>query len=244
MKAQGATEYLVLMSVVLGITLICITLLVWPTGTAKDAKQSQSDIKYGINKIGYPELASGLMMYYKFDEGIGTTAYNAAAPNANDAFFNALSWAAGKSGKAGVFDGTDYAQISYQLTKPFTFSAWFKSNTVSGNHQLFSAGSNMQFYLSGSTLRTAGSIMSYSPISAGTWYHAVLVADTSSSRIYINNVLVASNSTTFTPASSFYIGAYNPSNELWNGTLEDVRFYNRALSDAEVELLYKNPGYP
>jgi len=48
MKAQGGTEYLVTMSVVLGIALICIALLVWPIETTKDAKKQQTDVKFKI----------------------------------------------------------------------------------------------------------------------------------------------------------------------------------------------------
>jgi len=44
--------------------------------------------------------------------------------------------------------------------------------------------------------------------------------------------------------TSFYIGAYNPTTELFNGSIDDLHIYNRALSASEIELLYKNLGYP
>src|SRR3989338_7820913 len=77
-KGQGGTEYLVTMGVVLMIALVCIGLLVWPTGTTKDAKKQQTDIHFKIGEMGTqvegaPPLVQGLVAYYKFDEGSGTS---------------------------------------------------------------------------------------------------------------------------------------------------------------------------
>jgi len=132
-KAQGGTEYLVVMSVVLGIALICIALLVWPIGTTKDAKQQQKDISFGLGKIAYPELAQGLVAYYKFDEGVGDAAYNSVAPNYLDAtLINGTGWTNGIRGKAASFDGiNDFAIIQDSTLSMKTFTCWFKSTSAS-----------------------------------------------------------------------------------------------------------------
>ena len=75
-KAQGATEYLVLIGVALLIGTFVVGILIWPTETAKDAKKSQTDIHFNIAAMEYPDLLQGLVAYYKFDEGSGTLTYN------------------------------------------------------------------------------------------------------------------------------------------------------------------------
>ena len=98
-KGQGATEFLVLTGVVLMIALVCITLLVWPTGTTKDTKKSQTDIHFKIAAMEYPDLLQGLVAYYKFDEGSGTTAADSRGGNTGN-LTNGPTWVSGKSGNA------------------------------------------------------------------------------------------------------------------------------------------------
>ncbi len=64
--------------------------------------------------------------------------------------------------------------------------------------------------------------------------------------MYLNGILQAS--TTYSTSSLSYangfpwvIGAYGSStaiNSEWNGSIDDVRIYNRALSAAEAQALY------
>src|SRR3989338_8630665 len=111
-KAQGATEFLVLTGVVLMIVLVCIGLLVWPTGTTKDTKKSQTDIKFKIAAMQYPDLLQGLVAYYKLDEGSGTTATDSRG-GYTGTLTNAPTWVTGKSGNAVSFDGVnDYVQLT------------------------------------------------------------------------------------------------------------------------------------
>ena len=84
-------------------------------------------------------------------------------------------------------------------------------------------------------------------VTTGTWYHVAGVWNSTSATlsIYINGLLVSSAVTAVTPDSSSgypltignILGTY-----FLNGTIDDVRIYNRPLSAADVMTLYTSTG--
>ncbi|MCX6724165.1 MAG: LamG domain-containing protein [Candidatus Staskawiczbacteria bacterium] len=81
-----------------------------------------------------------------------------------------------------------------------------------------------------------------------TWYHVVAVWDGNAHVIYVNGVSQALTSDSGlskgTADSKLHIGSRNgsPNTGFFSGSLADVRIYNRALSAAEVLLLYQGYG--
>jgi len=86
-------------------------------------------------------------------------------------------------------------------------------------------------------------------ISAGNWYHIVATYDRTTLKIYINGVLDNSVNTQYTPYQNNYqlvIGRgcvgdpcmFKPSSPSFNGTIDEVRIYNRALSASEIQASY------
>ncbi len=152
------------------------------------------------------------------------------------------------------------------LLKPanaISFSAWIKPNTVGVKHILFtknSQSSNFEAYcLSINPSPTPGAFIfrfnkanssqnlvidGTTSIVANTWYHVVFTSDNSVSRIYVNGVWEGAGVTTFpgfdyVPGKKVYLGVSNESFNLpFNGTIDNARFYNRALSAVEVNQLY------
>jgi PKD repeat protein len=82
-------------------------------------------------------------------------------------------------------------------------------------------------------------------VMANTWYHIVFTIDNASMNIYVNGVL---ENTTMNTNSNFnydatrnvILGGTNESasNSPYLGTLDNLRFYNRVISSAEVSALY------
>ena len=80
-----------------------------------------------------------------------------------------------------------------------------------------------------------------------TWYHIVMTRDNNYFKAYINGVLVNTQAVSgfpdysATPASN--IGKRSHLNQFFNGKIDDILIYNRALTAAEVTTLYNiNPG--
>jgi PKD repeat protein len=172
------------------------------------------------------------------------------------------------AGNAYSFNGTISSYIKLPdnpLLKPtnaISFSCWVKANIVSNQYVIFTKNtvfSNFEayslsisnqsgpgrFYLSKGNGGLATAINNtITAILTNTWYHVVCTVDNTTLRIYVNGNLENTTSTTlnfsYDIGKNIYFGGSNePSFNLpFNGTLDNVRFYNRILNAAEVGQLY------
>lgn len=163
--------------------------------------------------------------------------------------------------------GNTFSSVLTSYTK--TVSCWFKSNQATypvisvenGGRliTLFKAIDTSRFALivdsigkisaiitssTGSNLR----LIAVSPaILINTWYHVCLVQDAIGNKLYINGVLDNSNIGSYVPTLGTPINALigctykgaGVSYAFFNGLIDDVRIYNRALTADEVANLYK-----
>jgi hypothetical protein len=121
---------------------------------------------------------------------------------------------------------------------------WFEKGTVNSSYSLFQEGSNIVWRTvnSGSTPYDNLLATTASYLSTSAWAHIVGTYTTGNKRIYINGVQVANNTasgTVATNTSGCSIGVYggfNGSRGYWyNGSIGNVKVYNRALSAVEVQ---------
>ena len=220
----------------------------------------------GRSSDGTGSVASGnLVGWWKLDETSGTSAADSSGSNLSGTLTNmdgASDWVAGKIGKALDFDGqNDYVTMgTSSVLNPsyITVSAWFKysaSNSVSGGNVIVShwtSGSNYPYilYMDSGTMKYAitnaavsNAITTGSAVSSGNWHHAALVYDGSLVRGYLNGNLdgtpTAQTGAIQTLATSTIIGSRDSGSfSFFNGVIDDVRIYNRALTAAEVQALY------
>jgi len=76
----------------------------------------------------------------------------------------------------------------------------------------------------------------------GTWHHVAIVREgtgTDELKFYLDGTAVgtATHSDSISNANTLYIGATRWNDEVFNGELDDVRLYTRALTSAEVQCL-------
>jgi hypothetical protein len=203
---------------------------------------------------------SGLVGMWSFDGGdlYGGTAFDRSGLSNNGRVYNA-SPTAGKNGQALYFSGAgSYVRISddaeIEGLNQLTVSAWVKSDVpnkaLGGNSILedYSSSSFMFDWDQGENIdftvynNAAGfAVGTYTDgILDTNWHHVVGVYNGSDIRVYVDNVLgdvvtpwsdpVRATSSNFDISSSA-----NP----WNGKIDEVRVYNRALSADEVGDLYR-----
>lgn len=196
-----------------------------------------------------------LLGFWKFDEGQDKT-YAADSSGRNMACFNFDGWNnSGKFGTAGAFDGlqngADCSSDEYMATpKEFTLSAWINvgqtaDGTVAGvysdNQGL---GYSMRFNRNSSgvsQIAFLGTWTTLPSISSDSWHHAVVqykapsLPDGGFAKVYFDGQLIKSFSSVPTEIikgyDSFRIGRFN-------GSIDQVRLFNQALSDVEVLDLY------
>lgn len=220
----------------------------------------------GVISQGPPMTVSstGLAGYWKFDEGSAANAADSSG-NANNGVLTNMNssadWVAGKLGSALNFDGEDdYISISgspsLNITNAITVAMWIKPAVSSLN---FHSGWNFFIYhrnplkyeigysdVDGPHFKPyndAGIGFDFSavvPLSAGIWYHVAMVRTNTILSIYINGMLSASRND-FTgnlrsTSDELRIGGDGGSGG-FQGVIDDVRIYSRALTPQEIGLL-------
>ncbi|MDO8705399.1 MAG: LamG domain-containing protein, partial [Sulfuricaulis sp.] len=198
--------------------------------------------------------ATGLTAGYAFDEGSGTTATDASGHRYTGTLINGPAWTVGKYGQALFFNGTNsYVSLPSSLdiaTLPFTIEAWIRPTsyadwrTIIGKRDSWNR-SDMRFDLvlgSGDgrvRLEQPNSIISFSyapPLN--TWTHLGIVAQSGSTRLYVNGVLKQTLGT-FTlgtdATAKVRIGMNADGPDVFSGLLDDIRIYTRALAPTEIQ---------
>ncbi len=177
---------------------------------------------------------------------------------------NLPQWTTGRIGKALNFDGTDdYVGVGDKSALNvegglYTISAWIKIVTAptSGNSAVIvakgvggSGGYGLQYVNNSGTFTF--DLVKYGVVDqtvdqtlvTGSWYHIVAVQSAGQVEFFLNGASIGifSNASAYNPASgqNFNIGMMGDgTSSPWNGYLDDVRIYNRALSAVEVTALY------
>jgi len=166
---------------------------------------------------------------------------------------------------SGSFDGVDdYVIVSDNddlsfTDEKFTISLWFKSTSSSGSVIITKRSNNIngEYYLEYGTstikfrIYDGGIKYDYDEVvitgtfNNGNWNHIVFTADGSELKAYLNSN--NEDTTSITSAmgndnSELYIGRYGGDSLYFNGNIDDVVIYDRALSSSEIEDLY-NYGF-
>lgn len=231
-------------------------LAIYPTARTQaqvktDAMGNQLTVRIG-SPVSDP-LQSGLVGWWSFDESSGSLMDRSG--NGNTGTWNgtgASHYTTGKFGNGGGFNGTDdWIDIpDTPVMTEFTVAAWIKTtnlthqNIVSGYPNPAWAG----FYIGTSPTGNAewfdgvnwrtGSIV----VANGTWHHVVYIFNKGSMEIAVDGKkdLVNSSNSQYASGAINIIGAMDGVKQrFFNGSMDDVRIYNRALTVSEVEGLYK-----
>jgi hypothetical protein len=167
------------------------------------------------------------------------------------------------SGQSATFDGIDdYVEVGNlgTLYDQGTISFWMNPSVIESHRNPFTtkyAGSNAairfeenvsgQFRVFiGNDVGTYSSAQYLSSgLQANQWYHVMLVWDKSNNNIkgYLNGIFKFDQSNTLwpttMPAVAIGSGFSLDTIRQWNGQIDDVRIYNRALSEDEIKYLYE-----
>jgi hypothetical protein len=202
---------------------------------------------------------SGLIAAYAFDEGTGTTTADATGKAHTGTLTGATWTTTGKNGKALSFNGTsNYVTVAdandLDLTTGMTLEAWVRPsaltpsgwNTVVMKEETATTLAYSLYANDGNpwpsiTVRVGTADReaigtSAPPLNA--WTHLAATYDGANLRLYVNGVQVGALAQTgnmVTSTRALRIGGNTVWGEYFNGLIDDVRIYNRALSAAEIQ---------
>lgn len=208
---------------------------------------------------------TGLVAAYGFNEGAGTLV-NDRSGNANTATASATTWTtAGRYGGALSFNGstslvTAKDSASLDLTGAHTLEAWIYPTVAMRDWRtvlMKEQAGGAVYYLEASSdtgqpaagLFSGGERILFAgrSLPANTWSHLATTYDGATQRLYINGVLVASRPQTGAVAAStgaLRIGGNTIWGEHFQGRIDEVRIYNRALGAAEITRDMNTPVSP
>ncbi|MDD5597182.1 MAG: PKD domain-containing protein [Victivallaceae bacterium] len=199
---------------------------------------------------------------WHFDEGSGTTAYDSSS-GGNDGVIHGASWVNGKAGGALAFDGSDdYLDCGndtdLELTT-FSVEAWVNTN-YSGGHQILACKgiymnsgwyvwlrSDQAIYLQVNNTASAEQLQSVpNAFTLNEWNHIAVTYDasTKTANFYVNGIWKGTDTGTIELTASpahFYIGQYDNGGYRFNGAVDEVRIYGRALTEEDIEERYTPP---
>ena len=224
----------------------------------------------GVGKTGSTsdiELQRGLVGWWKLD---GNTVDSTPYTN-NGTISGGVTPTTdreGASSKAMAFDGTsgfinvpDAAPLD--PTAAITVSAWVKAGSLSAftgivskdisgaisnpPYVLETTGSGNQISFAVDNAANTNHQISSGSLTVGTWYLITGTLDGTNMNLYVNGSFVTSTAQTDVAATtgSLKIGQQKTGfSRFFNGSVDDVRIYNRALPAAEITALYQqyNPS--
>ena len=222
---------------------------------------------YNVGAVKYtPPNNLGLVGYWSFNEGTSTVALDYSGNKNKGTLVNGPTWVNGKQGKALNFDGGndrvvigDPANNSLDFgSGSFSYGMWVNPASFIGNYDMpwFKGGSSAgapgyDFELGSGAwtvnIADATTIKSNSFLSSGTlgtWTHIFAVVDRSTNRlvVYVNgkSTGVGTDISTLGSMSGTYSATIssNGASYPFNGLIDEVRIYNRALSAGEIQTLY------
>jgi len=198
----------------------------------------------------FPQQEEFLVGYWAFDEGKGDTAKDGSGKGNDGKINGKFEWVDGRFGKALSFTPGAYVEIQDSDTlrdmKELTIAMWvyFNDFAPAWNHLLEKDGSY------GLTVNTAGGDFRYSPNTAKVWvvskvkvekkkwYYIAMVWDGSTTSFYVNGEKKSDTKEpmVFTDSN---INIAHPSPYTVDGIIDEVKFWAKALSPAELEIAMK-----
>jgi len=195
--------------------------------------------------------------HWRLDEGAGTLAADSGVNGANGQLQGGTSWTSGVAGGGVSFDGVDdYVSTPVTQNLPvWTVAVWTRSPAAPASG--VTAGpvqreANFQFnwnhgeaqFRGAAALRVAGRwhAASFGSLAANTWHHLAASYDGETLRAYRDGVLVSSNTAPSGPPDAepnpLVLGRHaTRTDRLFNGSIDDVRIYNRVLTPEEIAVL-------
>jgi len=205
-----------------------------------------------------------LVGWWWFNEGAGITAADSSSYKNNGTLTGGPTWALGKFGKAVQFDGVDdYVTVPHNaslcVTTGVTVMAWVntprwempgqgyqgiisKSNSPRSYSLYTTSAGILHFSTTSTTTNAYVGTTSTGTVPQNQWVHVCAMVSGGNQLYFINGVAAGANTGQgivlpgTADTGTLVIGRTNEgAGRSWGGLIDDVRVYNRGLTQAEVQ---------
>ncbi len=203
----------------------------------------------------------GLVAAYSFDEGGGVGVVDRSGSGNGGSVVGAVWSGAGRFGSALSFDGVnDWVSVADAVSldvSRVTLEAWVRPSAVAGSWRTVvfkerAGGLVYGLYAGNGSGRPGGMVdiggereaVGSSALPLGVWSHLAVTFDGSVVRLFVNGALVGSvGFVGSVPGSSgpLRLGGNSVWGEWFAGLIDEVRVYNRALTQAEIQTDMQTP---
>ncbi len=211
------------------------------------------------------DLAEGLVLYMPLDEGNGNEAKDLSENGFTGALKGGAKWVEGKFGEALEFNvSADFVELvdndAFHIEDEITQAAWIKLNRLPGAHAIIfgtrggggarhigfgygmNPGNGIKVWTNGAGGGFKDINDNATKLQPGTWYYLAYTHTSDNNgkvKIYVDGEVTLDNDSgnPVAPAgvtSRVQIGTW--AGEAWPGVVDEVRLWNRALSDDEIEM--------
>lgn len=210
--------------------------------------------------------AAGLVAAYAFDEASGTSLTDASGNGNTGTLGSGVTRTAqGRFGAALAFNGTNMVtvspSVSLNLTSAMTLEAWvlptatftqwatvvMKEQVGTFAYTLYAGSPTNQpngYFNTGTTQGTEHGVAGPTALPLNVWSHLTTTYDGTALRLYINGVQVVSaaySGAIVTTTGALRIGGNNIWGEFFQGFIDEIRIYNRALAPSEIQADMNTP---
>ena len=214
------------------------------------AAEIKAEYTLGMTPPAPMTPTTGLVGYYKFDETSGPTAYDSSGlgNDANGYLRTGVTHSTGKFGGAVHFDGSNEAYLNVPYNRflstggYFTIMAWVYVKTNTPAFQIIAKGyyglglltDSYKYRFSG-----GGNLLSQTSYTQYQWEHVAIVYDPAQpiakKKIYVNGVLQGTQNGNIDESGDDYIFG----GQVLTGKLDELKIYNRPLSNSEILAEYQ-----
>ncbi|HWY29583.1 MAG TPA: LamG-like jellyroll fold domain-containing protein [Candidatus Acidoferrum sp.] len=212
-------------------------------------------------------VATDEIGYWPLDATSGTVAVDATGNGYNGTVYGATWNPNGKVNGCLSFNGVNnYVQIPNPVSNDFSIVFWVKTTQATGGTGQWYNGTGLVdgdypggandfgTALVGNKLAFGvgnpdATILSTSPINDGNWHQCVAtrVQSTGVISLYVDGNLQATgtgNANSLNASASLAFGQIESGGGYFNGSLDEIEIFNRALGNNEVNALYNNGAFP
>lgn len=217
---------------------------------------------------GTGRLDSGLAGYWRMDDGSGTSATDSSTNGNAGTLTNGPTWTTGQIGGGLDFDGSDdYVEVAYSsslvATQTLTYSFWVRPdlneqagilgslngengsgyNFITMDNNGSEAGNPAVSFTRNINGSTVSRTVSF-PYTVSQWFHYTYTYDGAYERVYVNGNKLLETAQTGNFATNTEYGLilgdpYQGAPGGFDGVMDEIRVYTRALSSDEVSQLYR-----